>query len=59
VVASRLFGGDFVGGEMTVNGVKITILGTALHVHHTFWDIYLPPLTYFDVNFPDFKISEG
>ena len=47
------------GGDMTVNGVKIAILGTALHVHHTFWDIYLPPLNYFDVNFPDFKISEG
>lgn len=44
---------------MTVNGVKIAILGTALHVHHTFWDIYLPPLNYFDVNFPDFKILEG
>ena len=47
------------GGDMTVNGVKIAILGTALHVHHTFWDIYLPPLNYFDVNFADFKISEG
>ena len=49
----------WLGGDMTVNGVKIAILGTALHVHHTFWDIYLPPLNYFDVNFPDFKISEG
>ena len=49
----------WLGGGMTANGVKIAILGTALHVHHTFWDIYLPPLNYFDVNFPDFKISEG
>ena len=49
----------WLGGGMTVNGVKIAILGTALHVHHTFWDIYLPPLNYFDVNFADFKISEG
>ena len=59
VVASRIRSGDFVGGDMTVKGVKIAILGTALHVHHTFWDIYLPPLNYFDVNFPAFKISEG
>ena len=41
----------WLGGDMTVNGVKIAILGTALHVYHTFWDIY--------VNFPAFKISEG
>ena len=59
VVASRIRSGDFVGGDMTVKGVKIAILGTALHVHHTFWDIYLPPMNYFDVNFPAFKISEG
>ena len=44
---------------MTVNGVKIAILGTALHLYHTFWDMYLPPLNYFDVNVPAFKISEG
>ena len=44
------------GGDMTVNSVKIAVLGTALHVHHTFWDIYLPPLNYFDVlNFREKK----
>ena len=44
---------------MTVNSVKIAILGTALHLYHNFCDIYLPPLNYFDVNFPAFNISEG